>query len=87
MAQYSVRIKTSAIKEIEAISPKKERQRVVRRIAALGGEPRPGGCQTLAGGEDRYRVRQGRYRIVYRVDDAEEMVQIFKVGHRSSVYR
>ena len=87
MAQYSVRIKTSAIKEIEAISPKRERQRIVRRIQALEGDPRPPGCQKLAGSEERYRVRQGRYRIVYKVDDAEQLVDIFMVGHRSRVYR
>jgi mRNA interferase RelE/StbE len=87
VAQYSVRIKTSAIKEIEAISPKRERQRIVRRIQALGGDPRPAGCRKLAGTEERYRVRQGRYRIVYQVDDAEQVVEIFKVGHRSAVYR
>ena len=87
MAQYSVRIKTSAIKEIEAISPKRERQRIVRRIQALGGDPRPPGCQKLAGSEERYRGRQGRYRIVYKVDDAEQVVDIFMVGHRSRVYR
>jgi mRNA interferase RelE/StbE len=87
VAQYSVRIRTSAIKEIEAISPKRARQRVVRRIQALGGNPRPTGCQKLAGSEERYRIRQGRYRIVYKVDEVEQVVDIFKVGHRSSVYR
>lgn len=87
MAQYSVRIRTSAIKEIEAISPKRERQRIVRRIRALGGDPRPPGCQKLTGSEERHRVRQGRYRIVYKVDDAEQVVDIFMVGHRSRVYR
>ncbi len=87
MARYSVRIKTSAIKEIEAISPKRERQRIVRRIEALGDDPRPRGCQKLAGDRERYRVRRGSYRIVYKVDDAKRVVDIFKVGHRSGVYR
>ena len=65
MGRYSVRIKTSAIKEIEAISPKRERQRIMHRIEALGDDPRPRGSQKLVGDEERYRVRQGRYRIVY----------------------
>ena len=86
MARYSVRIKTSAIKEIEAVPLKKDRQRIVHRIGALGDAPRPRGCQKLAGSE-RYRVRQGRYRIVYAVDDGARLVEIFKVGHRKSVYR
>jgi mRNA interferase RelE/StbE len=87
VAPYSVRIKTSAVKEIEAISPKRDRQRLVRRIAALAEDPRPWGCQKLAGGEERYRVRQGRYRIVYAVDDPARVVEVFKVGHRKSIYR
>jgi mRNA interferase RelE/StbE len=87
VARYSVRIRTSAIKEIEAISPKRERRRIVRRIEALGEDPRPAGCQKLVGSQERYRVRQGRYRIVYEVDDVERAIDIFKIGHRSSVYR
>ena len=87
MARYSVRIKTSAIKELEAVASKKERQRLARRITALGGEPRPRGCQKLAAAGEKYRIRQGRYRIVYSVDDAKEVVEVVKVGHRKEVYR
>ena len=87
MARYSVRIKTSAIKELEAIAPKRERQRLAGRISALGREPRPRGCQKLATEGERYRVRQGRYRIVYSVDDAEQIVEVVKVGHRKQVDR
>jgi mRNA interferase RelE/StbE len=87
VARYSVRIKTSAIKELEAVAPKKERQRLAGRISALGREPRPKGCQKLAGEGERYRVRQGRYRIVYSVNDGEQVVEVVKVGHRKEVYR
>ncbi len=87
MARYSVQIKTSAIKEIEAIPTKKDRQRVVRRISALADDPRPRRCHRLAGHEERYRVRQGRYRIVYGVDDGDNVVEVVKVGHRKDVYQ
>jgi mRNA interferase RelE/StbE len=87
VARYRVQIKTSAIKELEAVAPKKERQRLARRISALGREPRPRGCQKLAGEEERYRVRQGRYRIVYSVNDSEQIVEVVKVGQRKRVYR
>jgi mRNA interferase RelE/StbE len=40
-----------------------------------------------AGFADRFRVRQGQYRIVYLVDDAAREVTVFKVGHRKEVYR
>lgn len=85
MARYSVRIKPSAVREIEAIPLKKDRQRIVRRIGALAGEPQPRGCQKLAGGQERYRVRQGRYRIVYSVNDDQGIVEVVKVGHRKEV--
>ena len=87
MAKFSVRIKTSAVKEIEAISTKRERQRIVRCISGLGDDPRPPGCQKLAGGENRYRVRQGRYRIVYSIKDSELIVEVVRVGHRKDIYR
>ena len=87
MARYSVRIKTSAIKELEAISTKRERQRIVRRISGLADDPRPRGCQKLTGGEERYRVRQGRYRIAYSIDDVELLVEVVGIGHRKAAYR
>lgn len=87
MAQYSVEIRTSAIKELEAVVPKKERQRIARKISALATEPRPRGCEKLAAQGDRYRLRQGGYRIVYAIDDARHLVDVVKIGHRKEVYR
>jgi mRNA interferase RelE/StbE len=84
---YRVEIKVSAIRELEAIGQKGDRQRVARRIRALGAQPRPPGCQKLAGVEERYRIRQGRYRVVYAVDDAERLVTVFRIGDRKEVYR
>jgi mRNA interferase RelE/StbE len=87
VARYSVEIRTSAIKELESVVPKRERQRIARKIAALADEPRPRGCEKLAAQDDRYRVRQGRYRIVYAVDDPTLLVDVVKIGHRKEVYR
>ena len=86
MARYSIQIKPSAVREIEAIPQKKLRQGIVRRIHALADDPRPPGCEKLTG-QDKYRVRQGQYRIVYSVEDQLLVVNVVKVGHRSSVYR
>lgn len=74
-------------KEIDAIGQKRDRQRVVRRIGALAEEPRPAGCEKLVGHGDRYRVREGRYRIVYTVEDAQLVVWVVRVGHLKDVYR
>ena len=86
MARYSVKIKPSALREIEAIPQKKVRQRIVRRITALAQDPRPSGCEKLSG-QDRYRIRLGAYRVVYSIEDQELVVLVVKVAHRSSVYR
>jgi mRNA interferase RelE/StbE len=87
VAGYRLLIKPSAGKEIEAIGQKKDRQRIVNRIAGLASEPRPAGCEKLAGAEGRYRIRQGPFRIVYAIDDASRTVEVVKVGHRREVYR
>ena len=86
MARYRVLIKPSAKREIESIPQKRYRQRVVSRIRALASDPRPPGCEKLTG-QERYRVRQGTYRIVYSVEDDALVVYVVKVGHRSDVYR
>jgi mRNA interferase RelE/StbE len=86
VARFRILIKRSAAKEIEAISRKKDRQRIVRRIGQLAEDPRPPGCQKLSG-LDRYRIRQGPYRIVYTIEDDRLIVYVVKVGHRSEVYR
>lgn len=87
MAGYRLLIKASAAKEIEAAGTKADRQRIVERIQSLAADPRLPGSEKLAGYADRYRVRQGNYRIVYLIDDARHEVTIFKIGHRKEVYR
>ncbi len=86
MARFEILIKRFAAKEIEAISRKKDRQRIVRKIRQLAEDPQPRGCQKLSG-RDRYRMRQGPYRIAYSVEDDRLSVHVVKVGHRSDVYR
>ena len=86
MEKYKVSIKRSAVKEIEAIPQKKERQRIIRRIGQLANDPRPPGSKKLSG-HDKYRIRQGSYRIVYSIADSELIVVVVKVGHRKDVYR
>ena len=85
MASYKLYIKPSAVKEIESL-PKKDRARVVQKIQGLTTDPRPPGCEKLTG-DDKYRVRQGRYRIVYSIKDDELIVIVVKVGHRKDIYK
>jgi len=85
VASYSLFIKRSAAKELEAL-PLKDRRRILPRMRALGAEPRPQGVEKLSGAE-KYRVRQGDYRILYTIDDSARSVVIVKIGHRRDVYR
>jgi mRNA interferase RelE/StbE len=87
VAEYRLLIKASVAKEIETLGTKADRQRVVQRIQQLAADPRAPGSEKLAGFADRYRVRQGQYRIVYLIDDGRHEVTIFKVAHRKEVYR
>ena len=87
MAEYKILLKSSAAKEIEAVGSKEDRRRIVEKIAGLAVNPRSQKTEKLAGYDDRYRIRQGQYRIVYLIDDSHREVTIFKVGHRKDVYR
>lgn len=87
MAAYSLSIRQSAVKELEQVGLKRDRVRLVARLRNLAMEPRPYGCEKLAGAARLYRVRQGNYRIVYAIDDHEKSVDIVKIGHRREVYR
>jgi len=84
--KYRVSIKPSAKKELLAVSNKKDRQRIVRRITELAENPRPPGSEKLSG-YDRYRLRQGRYRIVYEIRDNDVLVVVVKIGRRRDIYR
>jgi mRNA interferase RelE/StbE len=87
VASYSVLIKTSAGKELAAVGSKTDRERLVTRIQGLATNPRPHGAEKLAGYADRYRVRQGNFRIVYLINEEASAVTIYKIGHRKDVYR
>jgi mRNA interferase RelE/StbE len=87
VASYKVFIKPSAAKEIEAVGQREDRQRIVTRIRSLARDPRPFGSERLTGKGDLYRIRVGRYRVVYSVGDAELVVLVVRVGHRKDVYR
>lgn len=85
MENYKVLIKKSAVKELENLQLH-DRRRVAAKIGGLAEAPRPPGREKLSG-QERYRLRQGDYRIVYSVDDTGRVVDVVKVGHRREVYR
>lgn len=85
MAAYKIFFKKSVQKDLASI-PKNDLKKILSRIERLGEDPRPGGCEKLTG-QDRYRLRQGRYRILYSIQDDALTIWIVKVGHRKDIYR
>jgi len=85
MEKYRLVFKKSVSKDLRPL-PKRDIARILKCIQALAEEPRPAGCEKLSGRE-RYRVRQGVYRIIYEIHDDVLTVVVVKVGHRREVYR
>ena len=86
MADYSVVFARSANKELRSLdSP--VALRILKRIEALSGNPRPAGVIKLEGAQDLWRVRVGEWRIVYRIVDRESLVDIVAIRHRREAYR
>lgn len=86
MARYSLRIKKTARKELEAVATKADRRRIIKRIESLADNPLPPGSRKLSGRE-RYRIRQGQYRILYTIEQRVLIVHVIKIGHRKDVNR
>ncbi|MBN1318906.1 MAG: type II toxin-antitoxin system RelE/ParE family toxin [Anaerolineales bacterium] len=85
MASYRIVFKQSVAKDLRSIPPK-DVQRILKRIDSLADDPRPVGAEKLSG-DDKYRIRQGNYRILYMIEDDIVTITIVKVGHRRDVYR
>lgn len=85
MAKYSLVFKKSVAKDLRNL-PKKDIKRILKCIEHLCADPRVEGCIKLSG-QERYRVRQGVYRIVYEIQDSELIIIVVKVAHRSIVYK
>lgn len=85
MASYELVFRKSVAKDLRAF-PARDVRRILERVRSLSGDPRPPGCEKLSG-QERYRLRQGNYRIVYEIADRRLLVTVVKIGHRRDIYR
>ncbi len=85
MASYKIIVKKSVAKDLKSI-PKKDVQRILSAIRKLADDPRPPQAKKLSG-QERYRIRQGSYRILYTIEDNQLVICVVKVGNRRDVYR
>lgn len=85
MASFEIRFKKSVAKDFRRI-PNKDVKRILDRIDTLAENPRPDGCEKLSA-QEKYRIRQGAYRVIYEVRDRQLVVVVVKIGHRRDVYK
>lgn len=85
MDKYSLEIKPSAQKELDALDDSLF-TRIDRRILGLVENPRPTGCKKLKGYKDQWRIRIGDHRVIYILDDAAKTVTVTRIAHRRDVY-
>jgi mRNA interferase RelE/StbE len=85
MGRYSLHFRRSVEKDLRSIRAGDVRK-ILKRIERLADDPRPAGCEKLSG-EEKYRVRQGVYRILYEILDTELTITVVKVAHRKDVYK
>jgi mRNA interferase RelE/StbE len=85
MGKYRIVFRKSVVQDLRPI-PNRDLRKILATLQSLAEEPRPSGIEKLSG-QDRYRVRQGNYRIIYEINDTDVVVVVVKVGHRKDVYR
>jgi mRNA interferase RelE/StbE len=84
MAVYKIYFKSTVEKDLSLI-PKEDVKKIIKRIDQLAAEPCPAGRAKVTD-QERYQLRQGRYRIIYLIQDKELIVWVVKIGHRRDVY-
>jgi len=82
--RYQLRLVRSAEKDLLRLM-KSDRRRVLEAIWSLADGARPHGCKKLVGGEG-YRIRVGVFRVTYRVDDDNYVIEVRSVLHRKDAY-
>lgn len=86
MGSYKIEIKNSVFKDLSKLS-KDINQQILKKIELLSKNPRGQQSIKLKGTEHSYRLRVGKYRIVYQINDLEKIVTVFGVDHRKDIYR
>ena len=86
MASYEIEISRTAERQLTKLA-EEDQLRVVRAVMALADQPRPRGARKLTGFDDVFRIRVGRWRVLYTVSDTRLVILVLKIGHRRDGYR
>lgn len=86
MARYKLEISRSAEKQLKQLSSN-DQQRIVKAVLTLADDPFQKGSRKLTGYDDVFRIRVGRYRVLYSVSGKKLVIVVLKIGQRRDVYR
>jgi mRNA interferase RelE/StbE len=86
MASFEIEISRTAEKQLRNLA-EKDQLRVIRAMLALADEPHPRGSRKLSGYDDVFRIRVGRFRVLYSVYERRLVILVLKIGQRKDVYR
>ena len=78
------------VKKTLAKLDKTTKRQIVKKIDSLAKNPKPAKCKMLTDTKSDtsfYRIRSGKYRIVYTINEDEVIIMVLHVGHRDNVYR
>lgn len=86
MPDYQIEVSATAEKQLRKLETPNQ-LRIISAIRKLAIDPRPKGVRKLRGYDDVYRLRTGRFRIIYSVEDQRLVIIVLKLGHRKAAYR
>ena len=85
MAEYSIVIARSASRELAKL-PNDVIDQIQLAVNALADDPRPANCKKLKGFKGLYRIRSGDYRVIYRVEDQQLIIEVVRIGDRKDIH-
>lgn len=85
--RYSLRLSRAARKALAETLPEGVAAAVWEFVSGpLLDNPHRVGKQLRAELEGYHSARRGQYRVIYRIDDHEVVVEVIKISHRGDAY-
>ena len=83
---YKVEFSSKALKDLRSI-PRLYQGKIIDKSEGLAIDPHPTGSLKLKGlNEEFWRIRIGDYRVIYKVLETVQVVDIRRIGHRKNIY-
>ena len=83
--EFQVYLLNVAYKELEKL--KKETQKQINDKLKELVDPYKVHSKKLKGSENTYRIRIGKYRVVFKIYTDERIVVVIRIAHRKKIYR